>query len=79
MGQKTKRIVNAFVIGFVGTLLLQVLDHYADFTKALNDGNWAWLRSVGTAVVGAALLAGLRAIQSYVVQVPSPEPDESAP
>lgn len=79
MGQKTKRIINAFLIGFSGTLLTLTLDHYQDFSRALADNNWVWLRNVGVAVVAGAFVAGLRAIQAYVAVVPSPEVDERSP
>lgn len=79
MGLKTKRIINAFLIGFTGTLITLGIDHYQDFSKALLEGNWVWLRSLGASIAVGAVIAGLRAIQSYVGKVPSPEPDESAP
>ena len=77
MNQQTKRIVNAFLITFLGVLLVQAINSWADITNALQTGDWGSLKQVGIAAVAAAVVAGLRALQSFVPKVPSPEPDES--
>jgi hypothetical protein len=76
--QKLKRIANAFALAFVSVLLLQAINAWANITNAVNQGDWISLKKVAVAAIAAALVAGLRAVQSYVIGVPSPEPAENA-
>lgn len=77
MSQRVKRVVNAFLIGFAGSLLFLAVENWADLTNAVAVGDWISLKNLALAVLGGAILAGLRAVQAYVPVVPSPEPEEN--
>lgn len=78
MSQKTKRVVNAFVLGTVTALLALAIEHWADLTNAVTVGDWISLKNLALSVGFGAILAGLRALQAGVGVIPSPEPDENA-
>lgn len=77
MSQKAKRIANAFLLAFIAVLLLQVVNSSDQFLNALNSGDWDTLRALGLSAVAGAVVAALRALQSFIPQVPSPEPGEN--
>ena len=77
MSQRAKRIANAFLLGAGGAFLLLLIDHYGDLSKAVQSHDWASAQGAIFVVASGAILAGLRAVQSYVAAVPSPEADEN--
>jgi TRAP-type C4-dicarboxylate transport system permease small subunit len=77
MSQQAKRILNAFAIGALAALLLQAINAWADITNEVQTGDWISLKKTGVALAFGVVLAGFRAVQSYVGFVPSPEPDEN--
>jgi len=76
MSLKLKRALNAFIIGTLGFFALIGIEDWQNLTNAVRVGDWASLKVVGLSLLGGAFVAGLRALQSYVNPIPSPEPEE---
>jgi hypothetical protein len=80
MGQRAKRILNAFALGTGTALLTLALVSWTDITNAVAVNDWISLKNLGVALLFGAINGGLRAIQaSPAIPLPSPEPEENAP
>jgi TRAP-type C4-dicarboxylate transport system permease small subunit len=79
MSQRVKRVLNAFLLGLLGSLLALAIENWANLSNAVAVGDWISLKNLALSVGFGALLAGLRAIQAYLAIVPSPEPEENPP
>ena len=79
MSQRVKRVLNAFVLGFLSSMLLLAIENWQNINDAIAVADWISLKNVIVSLVGGAILAGLRAIQAYLAIVPSPEPEENPP
>lgn len=77
MSQQAKRVAWAFGRGAGAAFTFFIIEHYADFTKAVQVRDWASLQTLGEALIAGAIYAGFRAVQAYVKGVPSPEPEEN--
>jgi hypothetical protein len=74
-----RRVVNAFVVSFLAVFLPAFAAILTGFSSALVAGD-ADLRLFAVtlaALVVASVAAGIRALQSFVTVVPSPEPEEN--
>ena len=78
MNLTVKRLLNAFVVGTLGTGLLLLIEDWQGIVDSVRVGDWTSLSTVGISIVGGAILAGLRGLQSIVPWIPSPEPEENA-
>lgn len=77
MKLKLKRAANAFLLGFIGTGLALLLDNWQNINNAVVVGDWQQLKFLILPVIGGAIGAGIRALQSNIAQVPSPESSEN--
>lgn len=77
MSIRTRRVVNAFVLGFLTIIGTFLIEHEADLTSAIKVGDWHALKVLGLALIGACITGAARALQGYVKAIPSPEPSEN--
>lgn len=72
-----RRILHAFLRGFLAAMLGLALENWADLTNAVEVSDWVSMKNVGLSVLFGALAAGLRALQT-LGPIPSPEPEENS-
>ncbi len=78
MGIKVHRALNAFVLSFLAALLALLLDKWQEISDAVTVGDWATAKFLILPVIAGAIGAAIRALQSNISAVPSPEPAENA-
>jgi len=79
MTLKFKRALNAFAIGVGATLGGLLIADQKPLADAITVGDWTSLRILIVPIIVGAIAGGIRALQSKVKAVPSPEPEENAP
>ena len=78
MGIKLRRALNAFILGTLATGLALLIEDYENISASVRVGDWSSAQTLLLAVIGGAIGAGLRALQSST-PLPSPEPEENQP
>jgi hypothetical protein len=78
MSIKLRRAVNAFIIGFLSGAAALLLSKEAEIADAITVGDVTALRFLIVPLFVGAIGFGIRAVQSNVPIVPSPEPTENA-
>ncbi len=77
MSIKVKRALNAFALGFAASLGALLIADQNAISDAVVVGDWSSLRILVVPIIVGAIAGGIRALQSGVPALPSPEPEEN--